>query len=276
MSRIDLIACAASLTSRDANLTDLSRSRSLTRADCDPHSDPRHRADRPRRQDRTIHAWVYVILFLPGIGAAAYIVAELAAGMARLATRDRSRARRWRARSIPARRYRELTDDLALVDTIANRAALAEECLTLGKFDEALLHYSAISSHPLAEEPQFFLGKARAQFGLRQSRAAIATLDELVRRWPDFHSADGHLLYAIALEESGRNDEALAQYANVGQYYPGVEPRVRQAQLLQKLGRGTEAKTIAEDVVRGLNRAPAHVRRNQREWLASAQRLARG
>jgi hypothetical protein len=219
--------------------------------------------------------WFYIILFLPGIGAVAYIVAELLPEW--LGSHKGQVARQTMARAInPGRRYRDLTDDLALVDTIANRAALAEECLALDKFEEALFHYSAILTHPLAEEPQFFLGKARAQFGLRQSTAAIATLDELARRWPDFHSADGHLLYAMALEENGRNDEALAHYANVGQYFPGVEPRVRQAQLLQKLGRGTEAKLIAEDVLRGLNRAPAHVRRNQREWLASAQRLARG
>jgi hypothetical protein len=219
--------------------------------------------------------WGYVIMLLPGIGAAIYIVAELLPEW--LGTHKGRIARQTMARAInPGRRYRELTGDLALVDTIANRAALAEECLALGKFDEALLHYSAILTHPLAEEPHFFLGKARAQFGLGQPVAAIATLDELARRWPDFHSADGHLLYAIALEEAGRDDEALAQYANVSRYFPGVEPRVRQAQLLQKLGRATEAKTIAEDVVRGLTRAPAHVRRNQREWLASAQRLARG
>jgi hypothetical protein len=51
---------------------------------------------------------------------------------------------------------------------------------------------------------------------------------------------------------------------------------VRQAQLLQKLGRDAEAKAIAEDVVRGLSRAPAHVRKNQRQWLAGAQKLVRG
>jgi len=174
--------------------------------------------------------WGYVIMLLPGIGAAIYIVAELLPEW--LGTHKGRIARQTMARAInPGRRYRELTGDLALVDTIANRAALAEECLALGKFDEALLHYSAILTHPLAEEPHFFLGKARAQFGLGQPVAAIATLDELARRWPDFHSADGHLLYAIALEEAGRDDEALAQYANVSRYFPGVEPRVRHGRL---------------------------------------------
>jgi hypothetical protein len=120
------------------------------------------------------------------------------------------------------------------------------------------------------------MGKARAELGLGQPAAAVATLDELMRLWPDFHSPEGYLLYAIALERSGRNDEALVNYANVGQYYPGVEPRVRQAQLLQKLGRDVEARSIAQAVILGLRRAPAHVRKNQRQWLASAQRMVSG
>jgi hypothetical protein len=218
--------------------------------------------------------WGYIILVLPGIGALVYIVVELLPEW--LGSYKGQVAQRTVARAVnPGRRYRELTDQLAIVDTIANRTALAEECLALGRFEEASFHYAAILAQPLGDEPQFLLGKARAQLGLGQSAAAIATLDELLRRWPNFHSPDGHLLYAIALEEAGRNDEALASYADVGRYFPGAEPRVRQAQLLQRLGREAEAKAVAQEVVRGLGRAPAHVRRNQRQWLASAKRLVR-
>jgi hypothetical protein len=219
--------------------------------------------------------WFYIILFLPGIGAVAYVVAELAPEW--LGSYKGQVARQTLTRAVnPTGRYRALTDELAILDTIANRAALAEECLRLGRFDEALSLYAGLIAQPLADEPQFFLGKARAEVGQGQPAAAVATLDELMRRWPDFYSPDGHLLYAVALEESGRHEEALANYANVGQYFPGAEPRVRQAQLLQRLGRELEAKAIALDVVRGLSRAPAHVRKNQRQWLAGAQKLVRG
>jgi hypothetical protein len=219
--------------------------------------------------------WGYVLLFLPGIGAIAYILVELLPEW--LGSYRGQVARQKIVRAVaPGRRYRELTDELALVDTIANRVALAQECLTLGKFDEALFHYTILQARPLADEPQYFFGKARAQFGLHQPAAAIATFDELMQRWPEFHSTDGHLLYAIALEEDGRSDDALANYANLAEYFPGPEPRVRQAQLLHKLGRETDAKALAEDVVRGLRRAPAHVRKNERHWLSVAQAIARG
>jgi hypothetical protein len=218
--------------------------------------------------------WGFIILFLPGIGALAYVVVELLPEW--FGSHKVRRTRQQIAGAMdPTGRYRQLQEELEIVDTIANRSALAGECLTLDKYEEALAQYDAILAKPLGEEPGFMLGKARAEYGLGDAGAALATLDDLKRRWPDYQSADGHLLYAMALEREGRDDEALAGYAAVGQYFPGAEPRVRQAQLLQRLGRDGEARALAEDVVRTLSRAPAHVRKNQRQWLASAQKLAR-
>jgi len=218
--------------------------------------------------------WAYVIFFLPGIGGVAYIVAELAPEW--LGSYKGQSARRQVAATLnPTGRYRRLSEELQIVDTIANRAALAEECLNLGKFDEALAQYQTIMAKPMGDEPVFLIGKARAELGLAKAEAAVAALEELKRRWPDFQSPDGHLLYAVALEKAGRADEALEHYAAVGRYYPGVEPRVRQAELLQRLGRHFEASALADDVVRTLKRAPGYVRRQQKQWLAIAERVAR-
>lgn len=217
--------------------------------------------------------WGFIILFLPGIGALAYVIVELLPEWFGSHKMRRTRQRLAGAMN-PTRRYRQLRDELDLVDTIANRSALAEECVALGKYDEALAQYDAILANPLGEEPAFMLGKARAQFGRGDAEAAITTLDELKRLWPDYQSAEGHLLYAVALDKAGRGEEALANYADVGRYYPGAEPRVRQAQLLQRLGRADEARAIAAEVARSLSRAPSHVRRNQTQWLAAARQIA--
>ena len=218
--------------------------------------------------------WILVILMLPGLGGLAYVVVELVPEW--LGTPQARRARNSFTKAVkPTRRYREAKDQLTVVDTIANRSALAEEALAIGRNDEALSQYQAIVAMPMGDEPGFYLGLARAQFGLGDFHSAAATLEEIKRRWPDYNSADGHLLYARALEGEGRNDEALANYDAVGRYYPGAEARVRQAQLLAKIGRAAEAKAIAATIVAGLERAPAHVRRSQREWLNIARSLNR-
>jgi hypothetical protein len=217
--------------------------------------------------------WGWIILFLPGIGALAYVVVEMAPAW--FGSRSVRQARGQIAGALnPTRRYRELREQLQIVDTVANRVALAEECLALGKYDEALGQYNVILANPLGEEPAFTFGKAQAQFGLGDAGGALATLDALKRQWPDYQSPEAHLLYAIALDKSGRGDEALTTYEDVGRYYPGAEPRVRQAQLLLRLGRAAEAKEIASDVARTLGRAPAHVRRAQAQWLTTARQIA--
>jgi hypothetical protein len=218
--------------------------------------------------------WFYVILFLPGIGAAIYVAMELIPEWTGSRKARQARSRIGTALN-PTGRYRSLLDELAVVDTISNRAALAEECLRLEKYDEALGRYAEILERPLGDEPSFMLGKARAEFGLGRMVETVATLDDLKRRWPDYSSFDAHLLYARALEGAGRNEEALENYEGVGRYFPGAEPKARQAELLLKLGRKAEAVALADEVARGLRRAPAHVRRNQKHWLAVAEQIAR-
>ncbi len=218
--------------------------------------------------------WGYVILFLPGIGALVYVAFELAPEW--FGSYAAQSARRSVAAALdPAGRYRALRDELEVVDTIANRSALAEECLKIGRPQEALEHYQAILAQPLGDEPAFLIGKARALFDLGRAHDAVATLEELRRRAPDLHSPEGHLLFARALEAAGRADEALAAYARVLPTFPGPDPRVREARLLEQLGRRDQARSIAEDVVRSLSRAPRHVQANEREWFALARQLAR-
>ena len=174
----------------------------------------------------------------------------------------------------PEKRYRTLTDQLDVADTIANGGALAEECLTLGKFGEALHHYEHVLALPMGDDAVYALGKARAQFGLGHPQEAVATLDELRQRWPNYQSAEAHLLYARALEDSGRADDALFEFQALANYYPGAEARVRYGLLLDKTGRRAEAKDVLVDVLARLKRAPKYVAA-QAEWISLAEKALR-
>jgi hypothetical protein len=238
----------------------------LARGQCSLH--------RPRGEDRPIWPWGYVILFLPGFGALAYIVVELLPEWFGSAQGQHAR-RRVVSTLDPEKRYRALTDQLDVADTIANRGALAEECLTLGKFGEALHHYEHVLVLPMGDDAVFALGKARAQFGLGHPQEAVATLDELRKRWPNYQSAEAHLLYSRALEDSGRTDDALFEFQALANYYPGAEARVRYGLLLDKTGRQAEAKDVLADVLARLKRAPNYVRRAQAEWISLAEKALR-
>jgi hypothetical protein len=218
--------------------------------------------------------WGLIILFIPGFGVLAYVLIELLPEWFGSAQGQHARHKVVSTLD-PGKRYRLLTDELAVADTIANRAALAEECLALGKFQEAEQHYDHILALPMGDEPIYALGRARAQFGLGDAQAAVATLDGLRRRWPDYQSAEGHLLYARALEAAGRTDDALYEYQAVANYYPGAEAKVRYGLLLEKAGRRDEGRTVLTDVLTQLKRAPKYVRRREADWIALAEKALR-
>jgi len=219
--------------------------------------------------------WGYIILFIPGLGALAYVLVELLPEWFGSAQGQQAR-RRVVSTLDPEKRYRTLSDQLDVADTIANRSALADECLALGKFAEAERHYDHILSLPMGDDAVYALGKARAQFGLGHPQETVATLEDLRARWPDYQSAEGHLLYARALEECGRTDDALHEYQALANYYPGAEARVRYGLLLEKAGRRSEAKAVFTEVLTQLKRAPKYVRRVQAEWIALAEKALRG
>ena len=82
--------------------------------------------------------------------------------------------------------------------TIANRAALAEECLELGKFTEAEYHYERILALPMGDDPIYALGRARAQFGRSHPEEAVATL-RFAPALAGYQSAVNHGLMLVFL-----------------------------------------------------------------------------
>ena len=206
-----------------------------------------------------LQPWAFIILMVPLVGALAYIVVELVPEWFGSPGAQQAR-KRVADRLDPEKSYRALSDRLADTDTIANREALAAECLKIGRFDEAARHYDHILALPMGGEPAYALGKAQAEFGRNRPADALAALDDLQKRWPDFQSAEGHLLYARALAEVGRVDEALDEFHAVAGYYPGAEARVRYGMLLRMVGRNAEARVVFNELLLQMRRAPKYLR----------------
>jgi hypothetical protein len=124
----------------------------------------------------------------------------------------------------------------------------------------------------MGHDPVYALGKAQAEFSAKRPADALATLDDLQKQWPDFDSADAHLLYARALAEVGRLDEALEEFHAVADYFPGAEARVRYGMLLQMVGRTAEARLVFNELLIQMRRAPKYLREAQAEWLSIAEK----
>jgi hypothetical protein len=218
-----------------------------------------------------IFPWIYVIIFLPGIGSLIYIAVEIIPELLR--GRAAARLKSGAASALdPNKSFREAHRAAELVGSVDSKRALAEEYLARGAYADAVEIYRATAVGQFKDDPALLMGLARAQFLNNDPGGAQASLDALQAADPSFVSGDAHLLYARALEAQGKTDEAIAEYRRLVPYFSGEEARARFAMLLDKMGARDEARAIYQEIVKLLDGAPARYRQAQKEWGDIARR----
>ena len=211
------------------------------------------------------YPWIFIIAFLPGIGALVYLAVEVVPSMvgarssAKLASGLRNAAD-------PNRGYRQARRAVEMTGSVDAKRALADEHMSRGRYQDAIALYEGALVGQFSEDPALLAGLARARFMAGDGAGAQAALDVIKRTDPNFMTADENLLYARALELQGKDQDAVAAYRKVVPVFPGQEARARYGLLLQKLGRNDEAREHFRDIVKSLDGAPGHYRRAQREW----------
>jgi hypothetical protein len=215
--------------------------------------------------------WLLLIILVPGVGAIAYFIIEVLLPMGSNPTAQRAWRRAQKAID-PSRGLREGSLNYERSQNIESAAKLADELTKAGRHAEAIRICSEARTGIFVDDPKILLALANAQFAASDYAATIATLDHLRAQNPGFRSADGHLVYARALEDSGAPERALEEYAALAKYYPGAEARVRQALLHKKLGQTARATELFAAVLKDARLAPKHFRTSQREWIEIAER----
>ncbi|HTK80414.1 MAG TPA: tetratricopeptide repeat protein [Rhizomicrobium sp.] len=221
-----------------------------------------------------VFPWIYILVFLPAIGALIYFFMVIVPGLRHSRGFQRFGAKA--ARTIdPDKDYRQAIREAEMVGSVDTKRALAEHLIQRGKYPEAIELYQNALQGQFRDDPALWQGLARAQFLNGDGAATQASLDELQRIDPKFVSPEAHLLYARALEQQGKDDEALAEYEKLVPYFTGEEARVRYAQLLEKTGARDRAKALYTEVLKSLDGAPKHYRSTQKEWGAAARAALR-
>jgi hypothetical protein len=229
-----------------------------------------------KTQQNTTWIWVLAALFwFPFIGSLVYFCANILPGL--LGSRSGRRAVRGLRDTLnPEGDLRRLENDVKVTGDVGSRQRYADELVRLGRAPEAVEVYKSCLTGLFADDPKLLLGYARSLFAAGDAAGARRTLDDLIRKNPDFKSADGHLLYARALESEGDFEKALSEYATLAGYFPGAEASVRYAKLLKRQGQDGQARQVLEGLLDRAKYAPSHYKRAQREWLDEAAAELRG
>ena len=215
--------------------------------------------------------WIWLVIFVPMIGALAYFAVEILPEL--MGSRTAKRAASGLRKTIdPHRDLRAANRRLAVNDSVDSRRAVADQLLERGQYDDAIEHYRAAMTGIYTHEPLLMLGVAKGLFAKNQFTEARQTLDELIANNPDFKSPEGHLIYARALEGEGNADKALQEYQALSKYFPGAEAKYRYAALLQRQGQADKARTLLKELLANAELAGSVFRKENREWIEAAQR----
>lgn len=214
--------------------------------------------------------WLFLIVFVPLIGCAIYVIAVL------LPDIQSSPSARRTARDVvrvidPDRDYRARLRDTEILGSAENKRQLAEECLARGNAAEAAALFESAAQGPYADDPALLFGLGRARLAADDPRGAQQALDHLRDTNPEWQSGAAHMIYARALEGQGKLDEALYELEALVNYFAGEEARVRLALLYRRLGRTEEARALFQNAVENVRRGTTFYKRQQREWLQVAQ-----
>jgi len=172
----------------------------------------------------------------------------------------------------PGRNFREKQRQVATVGSADAKRALAEECICMGHFADAVELYETAMAGPLgASDPTLLKGLARAKMLAGDGAAAECLFQRLRDTDPAAFDADAELDYARALALQGKNDLAMRQYESVVPRYPGEEARCRFALLLEQLGQEQHAQQLFREILESVKGAPSYYRRRQSEWTRIAR-----
>lgn len=196
--------------------------------------------------------WLMPLIFFP-LSPIAYFAVEIAPDLWSHWRGEREK----RAKAVatdPDGDLDEAKRALDLVDSIANHVRLADAYMAVGRHAEALPHYRLASSGTV----DFRTGEkiARCLFLTDNTEEALNMLDGLASPISKSDQDRLDLLRARVLEDLGRNQAALAIYADLIERSSGDETLCRYAGLLLKLGHPDRARLALEEVEHRMNRIP--------------------
>lgn len=212
--------------------------------------------------------WIYILIFLPGIGGLIYIIREILPGL-RHSGINSGNIKTF----FPSGRIKELERNLKIADTDANRLQLAGEYARQQNFDKAMELTQACLKGIYANNADMMLNMGRYAFGAEKYADSLEWLNKALQAKKNkFDRPEDELLYARALDRTGEKEKAEAAYKQYIRVHHSLEARYHYGVMLKEQGRIDEARNEFKTVIEERNLHPKHVRRFNARWVSDSRR----
>jgi hypothetical protein len=214
--------------------------------------------------------WIWIILFLPGIGSLVYLWQNVRPSVG--AQDFQGLANQFKGSQA---RIRDRLLALEEVPTMQNRLLLAQEYRAAKMVPEALEQFGLCRTGIYAKDAHVgfeIAGLLLAQGKLEEAKTMV---NDVLLDCPTELRNRVRLLSAQIFEQLRQTASAESAFREALTGFPGEECRTRLAVFLQAQGRSEEARKLAVEVVRNYNRSTSIYRRTEHEWFVMAQKLER-
>ena len=209
--------------------------------------------------------WIWIIVFLPVIGSLIYIFSEMITG-------NQIDTVRSGVGSVfnPGGSIRKLEEQLRFSDTFHNRVALADGYLAIGQTADAIALYEQSLTGVFTENEHVLKQLIIAYFNVGRY-ADIIPVAKKIAASPQFAKSRVHVLYAMALEQTGKSDQAEKEFKMMNGRFAYFEARYQYALFLLRAGRDEEAKQVLDNMVYEGGHLSARERRGNQVWINKAK-----
>lgn len=205
--------------------------------------------------------WIWIIVFLPVIGCLIYLFTEI------FTDRQLSQVSSGVASVLnPRGSVRKLEEQLRFADTFQNRIALADAYLANGRTEDAIDLYEQ-SYTGVFTENEYLLKQLIIAYSIVKRYEDIILLAQKIYRTPQFPRSRAHLLYAIALENTGNGPMAEKEFKSMNARFSDYESRYQYGLFLLRARRNDEAKQVFNEILSEASHLTSRERRGNQAWL---------
>lgn len=209
--------------------------------------------------------WIWLIVFLPIIGCLIYFFTEIV-------TRREMQNVQIGVGSVFNRggRIKRLEENIKVSDAFENKVALADAYLEAGQTNRAIGLYEWSLEGNFEENEHVLSQLIIAYFQAKRFEEIIPLAKKIYKR-PQFARSKAHLLYAMALEQTGMHEMAEAEFKTMKARFSNFESRYQYGLFLQRAGRQEEARQLFTQVVDEAAHLSPKERSYNRAWISQAK-----
>ena len=214
----------------------------------------------------TLSRWIFWLIFLPFLGSVYYLYSEVFNKRSSFVKPVNYGPKK------PASGVgiKKLEEALRFSDTFNNRVNLADAYLANGQTEQAIELYK-ISLTGAFDENEHVMQQLLVAYNETQRYSDIIPLAKKLQKLPQFNGSKSHILYAMALENLDRPDQAEKEFKLMKGRYSNFEQRYEYGQFLQRTGRDQDAWQVYSDMLNEEHHLSAMERKSNRVWFAKAK-----